>query len=70
MNRINGQWPAQWSPEDLIQLVQAGRRIELNPAGAAAELEKFERGSKEVVALINKLGLPPEALKQVLSVLP
>ena len=38
MDILNTVWPDDWSPEALIDLVQTGNRITLDPASAAREL--------------------------------
>jgi alpha-glucosidase len=67
MNQINTQWPGQWSPDQLVQLVQTGNRMEIDPKSAGKELEKFQRGIPEVIETINKMGLAPEVLRKVLA---
>ena len=55
MTLLNNLWPKDWSPESLIDLVQTGHRIELEPARTLQELEKLERNLPGVIKQIASL---------------
>lgn len=54
----NSLWPKEWSPEILLEAVQTGNRISLNPRAAFDELRRFKRILPDVIRQI-------EALKEV-----
>jgi alpha-glucosidase (family GH31 glycosyl hydrolase) len=41
MASINGEWPKEWSPEELVLAVQTGNRIALRPATAKPEMSQL-----------------------------
>jgi hypothetical protein len=41
MDLLNSLWKDDWTPEEMIDLYQTGRRIELNPCTAQEELSVF-----------------------------
>jgi hypothetical protein len=41
MDLLNSLWKDDWTPEEMIDLYQTGRRIELNPRTAQEELSVF-----------------------------
>lgn len=67
MNQINTQWPGQWSPDQLVELVQTGDRMEIHPGSAAKELEKFRRGIPPAIDAIRQMGLDKNLLGRILA---
>lgn len=65
MNQINSQWPGQWSPDALVELVQTGTRLAIDPGSAGGELEKFQSGIPAVINAIGNIGLKPDVLKKI-----
>ncbi len=43
MNLLNGLWPKDWSPSQLVEAVQTGERISLDPKNYRNELQRFNR---------------------------
>jgi hypothetical protein len=55
MGILNHSWPHGWSPDLLIDAVQTGERISVNPANAHAELEKLQRNVPEILRQIETM---------------
>jgi alpha-glucosidase len=55
MEILETSWPNGWSPDILIEAVQTGRRITLQPSTARAELEKLQRDMPAIVDAISKM---------------
>ncbi len=55
MQILDGSWPNGWSPDELIDAAQTGRRITLNPSTARAELERLQQMMPSVVDAIAKM---------------
>ncbi len=53
MDVLNGSWPQGWSPDSLIEAVQTGDRIGLNPTAAVEELQRLNALMPQVVADIQ-----------------
>ncbi len=58
---VNGGWPNVAPPALLIDLVQAGHRMSLDPSTAAAEIERMRSKLPELKVAIDKLPLAPDA---------
>src|SRR5260370_18963192 len=55
MGILNHSWPHGWSPDLLIDAVQTGERISVNPANAHAELEKLQRNIPEILHQVETM---------------
>lgn len=64
---LNGEWPGEWSPDILVEAVQTGHRISLNPKTALEELEKLDHILPQVVDQINHLDIRRSVLKRALA---
>ena len=64
---LNSQWPKEWSPDNLVEAVQTGNRISLNPKTALQELEKLERSLPEVIDQITKLNIDKGVINRALA---
>jgi alpha-glucosidase len=42
MDLLNGLWPKDWSPSQLVEAVQTGERLSLDPKNYRHELERFK----------------------------
>ena len=58
---VNGAWPNVAPPDLLLNLVQMGNRLSIDPAAAPAEFSRFLQKSVELKAVLDKLPLSPEA---------
>jgi Glycosyl hydrolases family 31 TIM-barrel domain/Glycosyl hydrolase family 31 C-terminal domain/Domain of unknown function (DUF5110) len=58
---VNGSWPKVAPPDLLLNLVQAGNRMSIDPARASLEFELVRRKLPELRVAIDKLTLTPEA---------
>jgi hypothetical protein len=66
---LNSEWPKEWSPDILVEAVQTGHRISLNPKTAEQELEKLDHILRQVVDQINHLDIRKSVLKRALALL-
>lgn len=64
---LNHTWPKGWSPDVLIEAVQTGNRIGINPASALAELEKLDCRMPEVIETIRKMDVDRDAINRALA---
>jgi len=55
MDLLNSLWKADWTPEEMIDLYQTGRRIELAPSTAEQELNAFYERLPMVIGEIPTL---------------
>lgn len=55
MDVLNGSWPQGWSPDSVIEALQTGDRIRLNPTAALEELQKFHALLPQVVTDIQNM---------------
>ncbi len=55
MTMLDSVWPDDWSPESLIDLVQTGRRITLDPQTAVDELERLKRDLATAIASVRQM---------------
>jgi alpha-glucosidase len=55
MTMLNNSWPQGWSPDSLLEAVQTGRRITLQPARATEELRQFRNGFAAVTEDIRTM---------------
>jgi hypothetical protein len=67
MDILNTSWPNGWSPDLLIEAVQAGRRMTLQPSTARQELEKLQRDMPAIVDAVGKLGVDCRTLATALG---
>jgi hypothetical protein len=58
---VNAGWPGVAPPEILLNLVQAGNRMSIDPARAPLEFEFVRRTLPELRLAIDTLALTPEA---------
>jgi alpha-glucosidase len=54
---LNRSWPKDWSPDSLVDAMQTGRRIELRPESAAAEIARLIERWPAVVADVGKMDI-------------
>jgi alpha-glucosidase len=59
MTILNGTWSKGWSPDNLIEAVQTGNRITINPSNALDELRKLRNSFPEILKSI--LALPVDS---------
>lgn len=64
---LDTAWPNGWSPNDLIEAVQTGSRINYHPASAKAELEKFASSIPEITDSIQIMDVDPALIKRALA---
>ncbi len=55
MEALNRTWPQGWSPDSLIEAVQTGNRIRLDPSSAAQALQRFNGLVAKAVADIRTM---------------
>ena len=54
---LNRSWPRDWSPDSLVDAMQTGRRIELRPEAAAAEIARLLERWPVVVDDVEKMDI-------------
>jgi hypothetical protein len=69
MHVINTQWPKAWSPDLLVEMIQTGNRVAIDPRTARKELEAFDRNLPEVLSQISAMDLDPEVAHRALATL-
>jgi alpha-glucosidase (family GH31 glycosyl hydrolase) len=67
MTLLNDQWPKEWSPDILVEAVQTGHRISLNPTTAEQELEQLEQLVQQIVRQMNDLDISRRVLNRALT---
>jgi len=65
MAMINGQWPAEWSPDTLVAAVQTGNRMELRPANAGKEVRDLRLLIPAVERALPGLAIPDSVRTRV-----
>ncbi len=61
LNVVNGGWPGVAPPEVLLNLVQTGNRLSIDPVSAPAEFGRFATKLADLKVAVDKLPLSPEA---------
>lgn len=61
---LKNGWPRTWAPDALVEAAQTGRRISLDPATAAAELEKLQRSLPALIEEIGRLEAKAEPIER------
>jgi alpha-glucosidase len=67
MTLLDTTWPNGWAPDVVIDAVQAGRRMTLQPATARQELEKLQREMPAIVKAISSMGTECGTLSAALA---
>src|SRR5215469_2038657 len=67
MDVLNGTWPVEWSPDELVAAYQTGNRITLAPGNAVAELQKFNEATPVIVQRIRSMGIQPALITRALA---
>ncbi|MBI3406173.1 MAG: DUF5110 domain-containing protein [Acidobacteria bacterium] len=67
MDILNTTWPNNWSPDILIDAVQAGNRISLDPRTVSAEIEKLDRAIPQIISEIEKMEIDPRIRGRALA---
>jgi hypothetical protein len=57
MALVNNEWPKEWSPEDLVNAVQTGNRIALNPGAAMKEVESLKRRTGSALKALDSMAI-------------
>ncbi len=65
---VNGGWPKATPPDILLNLVQTGNRMSLQPADGPSELDALAKKLPELKATIDKLALTPAARARVTAI--
>jgi hypothetical protein len=69
MHVINTQWPKAWSPDLLVEMIQTGNRMGIDPRTARKELAAFDHNVPEVLGQISAMDLDPEVARRALAML-
>lgn len=67
MEVLNRTWPTGWSPDSLVEAVQAGRRIEVDPASAPREVAALVDRWPAIVQEIRAQALDPAVIARALA---
>ena len=65
MPLLNGTWPDEWSTGVLVNAVQTGNRIGLDPKRARAELQSLNHKIDEVARQIDTLRVSAQLIRKV-----
>ncbi|HEX9137240.1 MAG TPA: TIM-barrel domain-containing protein, partial [Nitrospirota bacterium] len=67
MTLLDSLWPDDWPPDSLVELVQTGSRITLDPKNAVQELEKLDYNLPRVIREVANLKGDPSIKNRALS---
>ncbi len=67
MEGLNRTWPTGWSPDALVEAVQTGRRIEVDPASAPREVAALVDRWPAIVQEIRAQALDPAVIARALA---
>jgi hypothetical protein len=56
---LNQTWPIAWTPDELIEAMQAGDRLTYYPGRAGEELTHYRAVLPQAIAKVNELAKPP-----------
>jgi alpha-glucosidase (family GH31 glycosyl hydrolase) len=56
---LNQTWPIAWSPDELIDVMQAGDRLTYYPEQAGEQLTHYRAVLPQAIAKVNELAKPP-----------
>jgi hypothetical protein len=56
---LNLTWPITWTPDEVIDAMQAGDRLTYYPEQAGEQLAHYRTVLPQAIAKINELGRPP-----------
>ncbi|MBV8205500.1 MAG: DUF5110 domain-containing protein [Acidobacteria bacterium] len=69
MDVLNGTWPKEWSPDELVRAYQTGNRAGHSPQAAIDELQKLHDSMPAVIESIRRLNITPEVVARALTIL-